>query len=829
MRFLRRLTAFALLALASLACCAIPSCGTSDSRDTDVPLSLQDLLPRILAEEGMGSRATAALPDGALGDEEWAVGPPGGYSEDNLLHQMTLDSAGSGPGDPLFQCYAVYKLEGHHTDAVARLRLDLDCLAGQYYVYIVNYGPPARWHSFGPYTVDPQAPDFPLILDFDCVSPLGNVYVAISTYGDSEVRINSLTADEYQPPVEGYYETENNDTALQADALPAFPFGNGTVIGSAGPGGGYYDGDNTDWYSFIAPESGTVFLTLTDFIQSEANLNLYLYTADGATLLGESSGTDNGEQVTRMLAAGTYTVKVQVWGPGPTKYTDYELRGTFYPDSAGIDFYETEPNDSAAAADALPPAPFPSGAPLIGSLGPGGSNYDGSVDDWYSFTLPQRMVAHLEMLRDPNAGAAEPRLDLIGSDGLTLLDLDSGSAKALLSVEGVLDAGTYYLRCTADSGSFDYLLQGFYTPVDPGQYYETEDNDSWNAADPLPALPFTLDEVRGSIGQGGGYYDGDVADWYSFTVSAGQTNGFSAVRIGGTGSGTLSIVDTNGTTVLDSDNSAPYQVSYDIDITGTYYLRLQAALEGFDYALSGGWLAYDEVEDNDTRDTAMTLPNLPFSGFNGDIGPAGFNDGDTGDWYKLTVGTERVCELRLTPYSGNQLPYIELYAADGETLRDSYYETTEQYVGDTLEPGTYFLFIGSVSGYCHYVLDGYVRTPMGTFDEVENNDTHLTGNVLPPLPVNDWRGSLGSSDSFYDCDHGDWYVLELDDWAVLHLTLAADSIAGGTDLNMKFYAVDGTTEMFASVLGGQVESIVTDANNEPLDGNQPIPSGTYYV
>lgn len=102
-------------------------------------------------------------------------------------------------------------------------------------------------------------------------------------------------------------ETENNDSALQADDLGVL---NASILpgvwGSLGPDG--EDGDDEDWYAFSVLSADDFSFGL-DFFHHDADLELALYGADGIVLFGVSESVTDRERIDVMLEAGEYRVR----------------------------------------------------------------------------------------------------------------------------------------------------------------------------------------------------------------------------------------------------------------------------------------------------------------------------------------------------------------------------------------------------------------------------------------------------------------------------------------------------------------------------------------
>ncbi|MCC7476894.1 DUF2012 domain-containing protein [bacterium] len=136
----------------------------------------------------------------------------------------------------------------------------------------------------------------------------------------------SYSGADFEATQVGIFETENNDNAAQANALPAFPFTSGDWGGSLGSGTDYVatDGDAVDIFSFTLDNPARVYFEL-GFDGTRANLDLRLLGTNGTTVVASSAlKSGSTEALSYSLSQpGTYYVScVKVSG-----YSDYTLAG----------------------------------------------------------------------------------------------------------------------------------------------------------------------------------------------------------------------------------------------------------------------------------------------------------------------------------------------------------------------------------------------------------------------------------------------------------------------------------------------------------------------
>ncbi len=268
---------------------------------------------------------------------------------------------------------------------------------------------------------------------------------------------------------EVYYEQEDNDTAASANNLPALPFTTDEVTGSIGTGGGYpgYDGDSKDFYALTISEPGMLELTvdLTKVTGTEFfKIGIWKIT-NGEPRTFYVINTDAGEvynDAKYITESGPYWIVIESVGHAG----DYGLGLAF----GAMELFETEPNDTSAQANPLPALPVPWGA-VLGSVGDtdtpdtakGEVVYNGSNEDWYSFTVLTAIPVSVmidEMFADLD-------LQLYSTDGITVLDELIGynhpeRVRALLPA-----AGTYYVRVMAAEGE-SYKHGNYFLSVHAG-------------------------------------------------------------------------------------------------------------------------------------------------------------------------------------------------------------------------------------------------------------------------------------------------------------------------------------------------------------------------
>ena len=173
---------------------------------------------------------------------------------------------------------------------------------------------------------------------------------------------------------------------------------------------------------------------------------------------------------------------------------------------------------------------------------------------------------------------------------------------------------------------------------------------------------------------------------------------------------------------------------------------------------------YDEVEDNDSPETAQTLPPL-FSNFEGShsTGPgyAGY-DGDGEDYFNMP-GQHPGEHVQLECDYTNTTGEMSLDILDGGDQHVAFSDgtagkvTLDYVLGSADSGGPYVIEVWDTTGqhYGDYKLNGHF------YSEVEDNDSQATAQTLPAFPINEFYGSQGTGAGYpgYDGDQNDYFKL----------------------------------------------------------------------
>lgn len=276
--------------------------------------------------------------------------------------------------------------------------------------------------------------------------------------------------------------------------------------------------------------------------------------------------------------------------------------------------------------------------------------------------------------------------------------------------------------------------------------------------------------------------------------------------------------DLNGDGSFETDTGAVPSTSFTYPLARTLKVKLrvtdndgQAAVDSTDITIDNS--GYDEVEPNNTVNAVNTLPAMAFSGFDGNVGPGGY-DGGNQDYYVLPVTEAVRATIRMDMLSGaDGISHLALYDPTGVTQlasSDSY--SSCQLVESISEPGNYILVASTDSTMSSdYRLSSSIRYGAG-YDEVEPNNSLAQANLLDPLGVTDFWANLGAGG--YDGGTDDWFAIDVADSNNSYDVVAdfqyldgdvdidiTDSL--GTVLVHRFNAIDGEEAKYNFTLPGR--------------------------
>ncbi|MDQ3023171.1 MAG: PKD domain-containing protein [bacterium] len=472
------------------------------------------------------------------------------------------------------------------------------------------------------------------VLDYQYANP--GSYMAQVEVMDNDGALATFSTQVFVTPLT-YDETEDNDDKATANAVPALPFSNFSGNGGVG---GPEDGDSDDWFllSGLNPGDNVHFELAFDEGGGANAFTIFLWDTLTPFALAQSFGGQPAQLDYTFTGGEVSPFYIEV--VCDAGMSDYFLSGELVVTPPSYD--EFEDNDDDTQADFHGDLSF-TGAEIdwTGSLGTGGSDYDGDTDDWSYF--------------DNSGSDYTPGTDInlnlsydngTGTIGFTLFDafgvqLDfsadgDGSEDIAYTVQPG-DTCPFFLQFNCASGFSDYVFSGTSSPPNPG-FDETEHNDTIATANALPAFPVVA--FTGNIGDAGSY-DGDTQDYFSFSGSAGEMFTF-----------TVTPADTSvelQAIVYESGNSAT--IGGGVWDSGTGILTVNAQVRSSDsgpfvvelsnftgipsdYTIDGDLsTTFLEIEDNDNNGEATSLPNNYYA-FTASLGSPGY-DGDNSDFFSF--------------------------------------------------------------------------------------------------------------------------------------------------------------------------------------------------
>jgi len=546
-----------------------------------------------------------------------------------------------------------------------------------------------------------------------------------------------------------FYEVEDNEEFYQATPLPAFPFPAPLVNGSVGSSLDYpgYDGDYYDVFSFATTEAGAVEFLLT-YGTDYGTAYFDIYDGDWNYYGGSWDGDGDGYLVVYLDNPNTYYISV---GMNTGEWTEYELEGAFYPGQLPV-------------------------ADIVAAPAYGDPPLDVDFDAAASY--------------DPDGGAiVKYEWDF---DGDGVWDEDTGGspvASHQYTSEGVYVAA---VRVTDDEGAPD--IDTKVIVVGNPQYFEIEDNDWMDEANPLPDLPFPSPLVNGSIGWGSGYdgYDGDTEDFFSFeTDESGSINLFIEFE-------QMTAPNTEAYVI----NSNEDWIAGDYDRDGDGDIELQAFLpDPGKYYIAVFNSGFEEFSDYEI--TAELIPgDPPVADFTAD--PI---------WGSPPLAVDFDASASYDPDGGPIVNYMWDYDGDGIYDEESPGDPTISHSYD--DAGIYNATLKVIDEEGAYT-SASIRIIVGPFYETEDNDDSTEADALPAFPFysDTVTGNLGAGG--YNGDNEDWFEFEITDPGEIYFYI-----------EYNFNLANLQVEIFDSSLN-QIYSSYMDGDYEEIDYWLDSP-GTYYL
>ncbi len=547
--------------------------------------------------------------------------------------------------------------------------------------------------------------------------------------------------------------------------------------------------DKNDYYKFTLNGKENEVNIVVDGLKDNANVELL--NKNGKSVLFKS--TEKGkkaETIDAELGKGTYYLRVYPQGQAKTKY--------------GL---------SISAEEILKdPDSKPSGATNLGPLGKKkkavndeiGFRNAGTRDnsDFYQFTLTEQFNNLNIVLDGLNDDA---NIELLDKDGESIIDQSRSKGKNKEIIDGVLDAGTYYLKVEPKGNAkTKYQLSFDSDKID-------DPDGTRNRADNLGTLRKKPKKQRGEIGfEVGGKRD--QKDYYEFTLNKDSEVNLSLDGLNQNAD--LTLLGNKGNLLYSSTNKGKEveQISTILD-KGKYYALVEpVGSDRSEYTLSLD--ADNKINDPDAQLPGKNLGKLkakPISKTD-DIGLKKKGFVDTSDFWKIELTKETDLTVNLDRLSQNA--DLELYNQDGTTLIYSSKEKGKraEEISSILDKGTYYIKVKPNSGSS----TNYKLSVSGSTKIAEKNDA-LPGTNLGELgtkKVSKKNQKIGFENSANTRDVADFYNFSLAERTDVNITL--DGLTG--DANLSLLGTDGR------VID---ESKKKGKRNETID--EILPAGNYYI
>lgn len=288
--------------------------------------------------------------------------------------------------------------------------------------------------------------------------------------------------------------------------------------------------DQADYYRFILSEEKSLSITLKDLTD---NINLELLDGSGSKMFDSRNRGKRNEKIEEDLEAGTYFIGVKPQGSARGDYT-LDITGTG--PGSGVDPDGGQPPENVTDIGVL------TEYSENDSIGARENGYR-DVNDYRKFTLNEQSSVDINLTNLK----ANADLELIDSDGRTLLKRSARGGSGDENVNVTLDKGEYYTRVLpkgAASTAYELNMSA------SGVGGTIDDEPPGGDLGTVGADPLT---------QGGliGFKEGgvvDTSDYYNFVVSSSR---FVNVELDGlSGNANLELYDSKGKELIGSSTNS---------------------------------------------------------------------------------------------------------------------------------------------------------------------------------------------------------------------------------------------------------------------------------
>jgi hypothetical protein len=346
----------------------------------------------------------------------------------------------------------------------------------------------------------------------------------------------------------GYSEIEDNDSIIEANALPILPVSSWTgSLGDLPPLYEGYDADNVDYFSFIGPGEGDT-ITVTVNFASSMEFQSYLYDSDGDILTSYWSLTPPATMSYTFAAGDTAPYYISL--TAPSGYGDYSM-------------------------DVVPGAPPVADLLADGSYGT--APFLVSFDASNSYDIDGVIVSY------DYDWTGDGTFELIGGTAWEAHEYDT---------DGFY---TPTVRANDNSGYTD--TDSVWVFVGSCPYNERENNDDESSANPL--FPFNFASMTGSCGTSDTYpgYDGDNLDIFTFSANEGDAVSFYLSFSYLVADIDMEIYDSSGSGIplmgsYNWQDNEWIDYTFTASDTGPYFLYIEGISGGADYSLDGSLIPF---------------------------------------------------------------------------------------------------------------------------------------------------------------------------------------------------------------------------------------------
>lgn len=527
--------------------------------------------------------------------------------------------------------------------------------------------------------------------------------------------------------------------------------------------------DPEDYYRFTLNTASTLKLDVDGL---NANTNLEVFNNSDTWLYGSSSGNGLSKNITSLLAAGNYYIRVSSFSETSS---NYELRVAAIPNSTvtyspGADLAGN--TIQTARAIALTPTTKIYSESIGGQI---------DNEDYYRFIL--NTVSDFKLNLDQLS--ANAYVQLLDSNGNTIYVPWNNSSDGSLTINSLLAAGTYYIKVDSfDSTSNRYEMRVSAVSDLAGNYFNTA-----RAISVTPTTTIYTDSISQL----------DSEDYYRFTLN--NTSIFNLTLDGLNWSSDVQLLDSNGNWVPGA-YSVTNGLSVNIDsilAAGTYYIRINPSLIETNRAYE---LSVSAVSDlagnyfNTARAIALSPTTTIYTESVGQI--------DSQDYYRFTLNTSSVFNLDIegVTFIGD----IELFDNNANFVYGSSVNTFDQTVNISklLAAGTYYIKLNALP---EWKVDYEMR--VSATPDLAGNDFNTAKAIAISPTTTTYSESVGG---FGDTE--DNYRFTLNATSVVNLNI--DGLSNNTSLQL--FDINGNAVDAPTYPSGSSSSI-----------SSLLAAGTYYV